>query len=118
MQGRATAFKHLMVPKTGGLNRILDQVDIGVTYATDADDVLGSARAKKSYNFGSKSGSKGGSGALEFFGEADVNTDQKVSLPLNAKNAAPLPTVTTLSILDATSTWHWWLTKRTLACRS
>ena len=71
-----------MVPKSGILNRVLDQVDIGVSYATDADDVLGSARAKKSYTFGSKSGSKGGSAALEFFGEADVNTEHKVSLPI------------------------------------
>jgi hypothetical protein len=61
---------------------ILDQVDIGISYATDADDVLGSLRAKKAYAFGSKIGSKGGSAALEFFGEADVNIDKKVALTL------------------------------------
>jgi len=74
LQARGTAFKHFVMPGSGGLDNLLDRVDIGVSYATDTDDIYASIRAKKAYNFGNGNMS----GTLSAIGEADANMDRKV----------------------------------------
>lgn len=76
VQAHGTAFKHVVMPHTGGLRRLLDRVDLGASYASDLDEVYGSARAKKAYRFGSGTTR----GTLELEGEADMDMAQKVDL--------------------------------------
>lgn len=88
-QARGAAFKGFVIPSKGGLDKLLDRVDIGVSYATDTDDVYGSLRAKKSFAFGSGNVA----GEVQVAGEVDVTMDKKVNNSLMPFLAVPHVTV-------------------------